>query len=137
MHYDLMVSARVALAREFESQYPIAYENVDFTPPGDGGIWLKFDYMEADTDRISLDRKCISYIGIVQVGIVFPPGSGTDKARLAAKSIAEFFLDGKMLDTGYIYSGGEVRPVQKSNSGWFIPVRFSVRFDKRGLYASS
>lgn len=129
MHYELSVAARVALAQEFESQYMIQYENVDFVPPGDGGIWLKYDYTEADTLFLSLDRRCKSFIGMVQVSVIFPPGSGIDKARRLAKNIADFFEDGKMLATGYIFEGAIVHPVQKSQSGWFYPVRFYVRYD--------
>ena len=41
MHYELMVTARKALAAEFESRYPIAFENVDFRPPNHGEMWRK------------------------------------------------------------------------------------------------
>lgn len=133
MHYELMLAARKALAKQYERLYSIAYENVMFTPPDSGESWLKFDYKEADTIYMSLDRKCRSYVGMVQVGIVFPPNSGTDRARLLAKDIANFFEDGKMLETGYISEGASIHPVQKSETGWFIPIRFYVRFDeKRG-----
>lgn len=129
MHYELSVAARMALAQEYESEYMIAYENVDFVPPGDGGIWLKYDYTEADTLFLSLDRKCKSFIGMVQIAVIFPPGSGIDTARKVAKNIADFFEDGKMLSIGYIYEGAIVHPVQKSETGWFYPVRFYVRYD--------
>lgn len=129
MHYELSVAARMALAQEYESEYMIAYENVEFTPQKGGGIWLKYDYKEADTIIHDLKRKCISYIGMVQIGIEFPPGSGIDKARKLAKNIADFFEDGKMLSNGYISEGAKVHQVQKSESGWFYPVRFYVRYD--------
>lgn len=132
MDYDLMLSARKALAVEYEGRYPIAYENVDFVPPGDGSMWLAFYYVESEPLRLSLDRKCVSYLGMVQVNVVFAPGTGTDKARLLAKEIADFFKDGKMLDVGYIYEGAAVRPVQKSETGWIVPIRFVVRVDTRG-----
>lgn len=133
MHYDLMLAARKALAEQYERRYPIAYENVEFVPPADGSQWLAFHYKEVDTDYLSLDRKCRSFIGMVQVNIVFAPGSGTDKARRLAKDIADFFEDGKMLDVGYIYEGGEVRPIQKSETGWLVPVRFSVRVEEKRI----
>lgn len=131
MHYDLMLAARKALAEKYEEHYPIAYENISFEPPRDGGAWLKFDYTEVDSQFLSLDRKCRSYIGMVQIGVIVAPGSGTDIARMIAKGIADFFVDGKMLETGYIYEGAEVRPIQKSETGWMVPVRFSVRVEKR------
>lgn len=131
MHYDLMVAARKALAEEYESEYQIAYENVEFKPPSNGGMWLAFHYTEAETVYASLDRKCRYYVGMVQVNVIFAPGSGTDKARKIAKGIADFFDDGKMLETGYISRGGEVRPVQKSETGWLVPVRFYVRAEEK------
>lgn len=90
MHYDLMVAARKALAEEYESEYPIAYENVEFKPPSKGGMWLSFHYTEAETVYASLDRKCRYYVGMVQVNVIFAPGVGTDKARKLAKGIADF-----------------------------------------------
>lgn len=131
MHYDLMLAARKALAKEYENRYPIAYENVNFEPPKNGDTWLKFDYVEVDSEYLSLDRKCRSYIGMVQIGVVFAPGSGTDSARMLAKQIADFFYDGKMLETGYVSEGAEVRPIQKSETGWLVPVRFNVRVEER------
>ena len=131
MHYDLMVAARKALAARYERGYAIAYENLLFTPPDGGGMWLKFDYKEVDSDFVSLDRKCRVYVGIVQISVVFPPNAGTDRARQLAKDIANFFEDGKILETGYISEGASVHPVQKSETGWFVPVRFNVRFEER------
>lgn len=136
MHYDLTVAARSAL-NDFINMpgnyYPVAYESVPFDPPVDGSTWLKFDYVEADTKRVSLDRKCMYFVGMVQIGIQFAPGRGMDKTRLLAKSIAEFFYDGKILINGaYIVEGAEIKPVQKSVGGWFYPVRFYVRIDKKG-----
>lgn len=133
MHYELMLAARKALAEQYERRYQIAYENVEFVPPADGSQWLAFHYKEVDTAYLSLDRKCRSFIGMVQINIVFAPGSGTDKARRLAKDIADFFEDGKMLDVGYIYEGGEVRPIQKSETGWIVPVRFSVRVEEKRI----
>lgn len=132
MHYDMMVCARKALADGFGDRYKIAYENIKFTPPDDGGMWLKFNYMESATNRNSLDRKCTSFLGLVQIGIIVPPSLGLDNARLLAKEIADYFPDGKMFNANiYIYSGGEVRPAQKSETGWLLPIRFTVRSEKR------
>ncbi|QVW27737.1 tail protein [Hafnia phage Pocis76] len=138
MHYDLMLAARKELAKGFERQYSIAYENIHFTPPDAGDHWLAYHYTEVDTAYLSLDRRCISYIGMVQVNIVFPPNSGTDRPRMLAKDIANFFYDGKILETGYISEGASVKPVQKSETGWMIPVRFLVRYDeKKEVYNAS
>lgn len=131
MHYEMSVAARKALAKQYDNQYGIAYENVMFTPPNFGDAWLKFDYAEADTIYLSIDRKCISYIGMVQISVVFQPNSGVDRARALAKDIANFFEDGKILDTCYISEGARVHPMQKSETGWLIPIRFYVRTEEK------
>lgn len=130
MHYEMSLAARAMVKAAFADRYPIIYENDSAKPPADGSMYLKFDYIEADTLRLSLSRKCTSYIGLVQVGITFPPGRGVDAARQLAVEVAETAEDGRMLkDDIYIYEGGIVHPVQKSETGWLYPVRFYVRVD--------
>lgn len=130
MQYELSIASKKIVsqsAKAIAPSLPISWENVGFTPPS--GMWLKFDYTEADTVTYGLSRKCKYYVGMVQVSLVFPPGNGVDKARQLANQLAESFVDGTMLETGYIYEGGVVHPVVKSQSGWLIPVRFYVRLD--------
>lgn len=130
MQYELSIASKKIVsqsAKVIAPSLPISWENVGFTPPS--GMWLKFDYTEADTVTYGLSRKCKYYVGMVQVSLVFPPGNGVDKARRLANQLAESFVDGTMLETGYIYEGGVVHPVVKSQSGWLIPVRFYVRLD--------
>lgn len=132
MHYELSVSARAELIKfSGANKIQVAFENRNFTPPAGGGMWLKFDYIEADTQFLSLDRKCRSYIGLVQVSVIFTPGFGVDNGRAMAKEIADFFDDGKMLNVGYISEGGTVHRMIKQDSGWLIPVRFNVRYDEK------
>lgn len=130
MHYELSAAARAAFLSKYRD-FPHYMENRNFTPPKDGGMWLRFNYIEGDTLYLSIDRKCKSYIAIVQIGVVFPPGSGVDEARLKAKEIADFFKDGKMLNVGYIFDGAIVHQIVKHESGWMIPVRFTVRVDTK------
>lgn len=130
-HLDMSEAARNALFEQFRSRYEIAAENVDFTAPSDGSTWLKFDYMPASKDYRSLDRKCITLTALVQVGIVFSPDTGMTKARALAKEIANFFHDGKILNVGYIFEGASSHPVQKSERGWLLPVRFTMRYDEK------
>lgn len=128
--YDLAKAARVALFQEFGSRFKIMAENVEFKEPNDGGTWLKFDYMPAEKTHKSLSRKCIRIRGLVQIGIVFSPDTGTDEARRLAKEIANFFEDGKILSVGFIFEGASQKPVQKSQRGWLIPIRFTVQYDE-------
>lgn len=127
--YDLAKAARVALFQEFGSRFKIMAENVEFKEPNDGSTWIKFDYIPASKTYKSLSRKCIRIRGMVQVGVVFSPDTGMDKARLLAKEIANFFEDGKILSVGFIFEGASQKPVQKSQRGWLIPIRFTVQYD--------
>ena len=133
MQYELSLAARKfvddILVNEIPFRYPVAWENVKFTPPADGSMWIKYDYTEADSVTYGLSRKCKYYVGMVQLSIFFSPGTGVNKARQLANQLAESIEDGTMLETGYVYEGGVVNPVVKSQSGWFIPVRFYVRLD--------
>lgn len=132
MQYEMMVAARKLVsdaAVDIAGGLPVAYENCGFTPPSNGSIWLKFDYTEVDSVTWGLQRTCRYYVGMVQVSIFFSPGTGTDDPRKLAGQLANAFREGIELDAGYIYEGGVVHPVVKSQSGWFIPVRFYVRID--------
>lgn len=128
--YDLAKAARVALFQEFGSRFKIMAENVEFKEPNDGGTWIKFDYIPAEKTYKSLSRKCIRIRGLVQIGIVFSPDTGIDEARRLAKEIANFFEDGKILSVGFIFEGASQKPVQKSQRGWLIPIRFTVQYDE-------
>lgn len=127
--YDLAKAARVALFQEFGSRFKIMAENVEFKEPNDGSTWIKFDYIPVSKTYKSLSRKCIRIRGMVQIGVVFSPDTGMDKARLLAKEIANFFEDGKILSVGFIFEGASQKPVQKSQRGWLIPIRFTVQYD--------
>lgn len=127
--YDLSVAARVALANEYENQYPIAYENIVFTPPADGSMWLSYHYLPADRQTLSLDLKCQSVIGMVQIDVNFAPGSGMDHARSLAKEICNFFYQGKELSVGYIYRSVAMANHIPGEANHKIPVRFYIRHD--------
>lgn len=130
MHYEMEVDARKFICREF-AEFPIAVDNVDFKPPVRGETWLRFTYKPAVSEPISLDRQCMVYIGMAQVDVVFSPGKGNDEANKIASTIAKAAKDGIMLSNCYIYECGKVHPVQKSESGWFIPVRFALRSENK------
>lgn len=140
MHLELYQASQEAVFNWFGTTYAIMTENSDFTPPADGSPYLKFDYIEASTMTVSLDRKCRVYLGIVQVSVIISPGAGILSGRKIADDVANRAIDGIMLtvtddgglnptEVGYIVEGGEVNRVVKHDSGWSIPVRFTVRAD--------
>lgn len=131
MHYDIALKCKAAAAKfAADNGIMIASDNVDFKPPANGGTHLKFSYIEADSRSVSLSRDCRVYLGLVQVDVIFKPGTGTDAARLIAQSVAKYFPEGKIIDSVnkvYVSEWAEVSGVQKHETGWFFPVRFTVR----------
>lgn len=131
MHYDIALKCKAAAAKfAADNGIMIASDNVDFKPPANGGTHLKFSYIEADSRSVSLSRDCRVYLGLVQVDVIFKPGTGTDAARLIAQNVAKYFPEGKIIDSVnkvYVSEWAEVSGVQKHETGWFFPVRFTVR----------
>lgn len=131
MHYDIALKCKAAAAKfAADNGIMIASDNVDFKPPANGGTHLKFSYIEADSRSVGLSRECRVYLGLVQVDVIFKPGTGTDAARLIAQNVAKYFPEGKIIDSVnkvYVSEWAEVSGVQKHETGWFFPVRFTVR----------
>lgn len=132
MHYDIALKCKVAAAKfAADNGLKIASDNVDFKPPNHGETYLKFSYVEADSRSVSLSRECRVYLGMVQIDVIFKPGIGTDSARLIAQDVAKHFSEGKILGDDkldlYVSEWAQVHGVQKAQTGWFLPVRFTVR----------
>lgn len=134
MHYDIALKCKAAAAKfAADNGIMIASDNVDFKPPANGGTYLKFSYVEADSRSVSLSRECRVYLGLVQVDVIFKPGTGTDSARLIAQNVAKYFPEGKIINSVnkvYVSEWAEVHGVQKHETGWFFPVRFTVRCEQ-------
>ena len=131
MHYEMALKCKAAVAKfAAENGLRVAGDNVDFKPPKHGETYLKFSYVEADSRSVSLSRTCRVYLAMVQIDVVFKPGIGTDDARLIAQNIAKSFPEGKIVDSEsklYVSEWAEVYRVQKHETGWLLPVRFTVR----------
>ena len=131
MHYDIALKCKAAVAKfAAENGLVVAGDNVDFKPPKHGETYLKFSYVEADSRSFDLSRKCRVYLAMVQIDVIFKPGIGTDAARLIAQNVAKSFPEGKVVDSEiklYVSEWAEVHGVQKHETGWFFPVRFTVR----------
>lgn len=145
MQYDMWraVTKFVAEKAEEKMGLDVCYENIAFTPPNDQ-VYVKFDYIELPDQIMSLDRKCVSYMAMVQLSVILPPGCGASISRKVANDLSKSAVDGMILKVEsedensppfscYVYEKGVVHPVQKSNSGWMIPVRFYVRHDDKGV----
>lgn len=134
MHYEMALKCKAAVAKfAADNGLVVAGDNVDFIPPKGGETYLKASYVEADSRSVDLSRKCRVYLAMVQIDVIFKPGIGTDSARLIAQNVANYFPEGKIVDPGsklYVSEWAEVHGVQKHETGWFFPVRFTVRCDR-------
>ncbi|AEQ39217.1 hypothetical protein [Enterobacter phage F20] len=132
MHYDMALKCKAEAAKlAADIGLTIASDNIDFKPPKHGETYLKFSYVEADSRSVSLSRECRVYLAMVQIDVIFKPGIGTDSARLIAQKVAKYFPEGKILGDDkldlYVSEWAQVHGVQKAQTGWFFPVRFTVR----------
>lgn len=125
MHYELN-AASMAFAAANSGGMLISYPNVTFNPPAKGAMYLRFAYMPVITRSEDLSRRCLMYRGLVQIDVVFSPDTGMDKAMKEAGRIAKAMTEGVEVGPGYVYNFGEIHPVQKSDTGLFIPVRCQV-----------
>ena len=131
MHYEMALKCKAEVAKfAAENGVKVAGDNVDFIPPKGGETYLKVSYVEADSRSVDLSRKCRVYLAMVQIDVIFKPGIGTDSARIIAQRVAKSFPEGKIVDSEsklYVSEWAEVSGVQKHETGWFFPVRFTVR----------
>ncbi len=67
----------------------IAWQNHPFTPPD--GMYLRAFLLPATTGSDDLQGSHRRYIGVYQVSIVAPPGSGSGAAESVANEIAALF----------------------------------------------
>lgn len=134
MHYEMALKCKAAVAKfAAENGLKIAGDNVNFTPPKGGETYLKASYVEADSRSVDLSRKCRVYLAMVKIDVIFKPGIGTDRARLIAQNVAKYFPEGEIIDPinkVYVSEWAEVHGVQKHETGWLFPVRFTVRCNR-------
>ncbi|WNO47131.1 hypothetical protein [Klebsiella phage P1011] len=134
MHYEMALKCKAAVAKlAADNGLKVASDNVDFIPPRGGETYLKVSYVEADSRSVDLSRKCRVYLAMVQIDVIFKPGIGTDSARLIAQNVAKYFPEGEIIDSVnkvYVSEWAEVSGVQKHETGWFFPVRFTVRCNR-------
>lgn len=135
MHYEMALKCKAAAAKfAADNGLKVAGDNVDFIPPKGGETYLKVSYVEADSRSVDLSRKCRVYLAMVQIDVIFKPGIGTDSARLIAQNVAKYFPEGEILGDDkldlYVSEWAEVHGVQKAQTGWFFPVRFTVRCEQ-------
>lgn len=70
---------------------PIAFEDVAFNPPSDGGTYLQAYLLPARTDSQDLEGAHTAFFGVFQVSIVTASGNGRGAASAIADELRELF----------------------------------------------
>jgi hypothetical protein len=68
---------------------PVAYENVEFTPPA--GRYVRAFLLPAPTESLDLARVHRRYFGVFQVSLVMPKGTGPAAAEALLASLSAAF----------------------------------------------
>lgn len=85
----------LAIEARFETQWalttPVAYMNVEFTPPRDAP-WVRLTVLPGGEGQIELGNPSLDrHVGLIDVSVFTPEGSGTKQARELAEQAAAIF----------------------------------------------
>ncbi|MHA6128917.1 phage tail terminator-like protein [Pseudomonas fluorescens group sp. PF-1] len=112
---------------------PIAYEDVDLTPPADGSPYLRAFLLPANTTSEDLEGKHTAYRGVFQVSVVTKAGIGRGTAEGIADEIAALFPNNLALTkttfTVYVRSPMATAPAQQADTASLLPLSFTYRAD--------
>lgn len=110
----------------------IAYENVAFTPVN-AETYLKSFTLPAATDSLTMGGDHHSYLGIFQVSIVTPAGTGTGKAGGIAGEVSDLFpVDLRLTKSGLevlVLTPVDPGPGITQDSTYTVAASFQYRSD--------
>ena len=84
------------LEERFGAEFPIAFENIPFTP--DGRPYLTANLLPAETTDLALQGNAAIYRGVYQVTLHYGAGLGTQEAMAAIDRIAKAFANNTDID---------------------------------------
>lgn len=116
-----------------DSQTPevkVAWENIHFTKPAEGSLWLEPILVPNDTMNKELSTKRKTYLGIFQINCWAPSGKGMGQVEKLAQSLIDLF---PVLPKTGLVSIEKTPTAEKpllDNSGWVIvPVTIQYRME--------
>ena len=103
---------------------PVAWENVDFTPPA--GPYTRAFLLPAQTTSDTLDKTHRRYQGVFQVTLVMPSGAGAGAAEALVVSLSSAFAPQTPLVvsgvTVYVLTPMSAAPAQQEPDRYVVPV---------------
>jgi len=111
---------------------PVAWDNVKFTPPA--GAYLRASLLPADTTSIDLAGEHRGYLGLFQVSVYVPLGTGAGAAEALADEIAALFPMMLRLQAGAFWlqvtAPASQYPGIPGDTHYMLPVRLRYRADQ-------
>lgn len=111
---------------------PVAWENIEFTPPS-AGLYLAAYDMPATPRTLDLGLRCRTYSGVYQVNVVAPAGTGRSDAEALARQVAALFPEGQEMQgdgfTCWITSTPAIFRGIPTSVSYSIPVSLNYRAD--------
>lgn len=109
------------------SPLPIAWPNVNFTPPSTGE-WLEARHFPNTTRTLGWQADAKSeYLGFVQISVYFRPNTGIVTATTEAQSIADHFAKGTLLGPVRVSQRASLAAAVFEDAFGFIPVTIPYR----------
>lgn len=111
----------------YEAKTPIAWPNVNFTPPS--GAWVRFNVLDGEGAWRSIGSpgsNIAGYVGVVVVQVFVPLLSGESTARDLADSAAEIF-QGQVIG-GIRFSPATVQILNTSLADGWHQINVSIPF---------
>lgn len=111
----------------YEAKTPIAWPNVNFTPPS--GAWVRFNVLDGEGSWRSIGSpgsNIAGYVGVVVIQIFVPLLSGESTARDYADDAAEIF-QGKVIG-GIRFSPASAQILNTSLADGWHQINVSIPF---------
>ena len=110
---------------------PVAWDNVKFMPPT--GSYIRASLLPADTQSIDLEGAHRGYMGLFQLSVHVPLGSGPNAAETLTDELSALFPMALRLESGsfwvQITSPCSAYPGIPGDTHYMVPVRFRYRAD--------
>ncbi len=124
-----IMDARLSGLAEAE-QVPVAWENVDFDPPEGGVYWRSF-LLPGDPSAVGLGTAAENFhVGVYQVDVVAPAGSGWGVASESAAKVISLFKRGTDMTGSNIHlrvTSAQPGPGLREGARFKIPVSIFYR----------
>lgn len=125
--YDAFAAAVSTFAGSLSSPLPVAFPDVQFTPP-DEGPWLEVKWFPNETQNYGIGNEGPSvHRGFGQVAVVTRKGTGLVDLLVVAGGVLAAFTKGTLLGPARVYRKGWVSSVVQDTDRTLLPITIPYR----------